>query len=338
MARRPRTTKKAATDDADLLLSAAKLAATLYDEKSTQNAHRHARLQGRFMTATNGFVAYGCPVQEDVAAAPNTAQLLRALERVQGHVTIAQLDGSRLIVKGERFRATVDCAPLDTIPPILPDEPVGIITPAVLDALAAVVPLTVDKHQKLYCSAVLLANGSAVATNGICLAQAWHGVDMPPGLLIPKASVTAILRYPAPLTVFGYGKGSLTLYTESGAWVKVQLYVDEYVTFDHLFEVQPGWTPEAIPEGLTDGVEAVAPFCDTGRVIIRNGLTASDNEKATHTVDGAPDAGTFDAAQITAVLKRATHWDYATARESRVLFQGNNYRALLAAIRSKHAI
>lgn len=334
MARKPRTAKKQAQSTDDLLLQAAKLAESVYDEKSTVDAHRHVRLQGRFLTATNGLVSYGCPISEDIVAAPNTAQLVKALQRVQGHVTIAQLDASRLMVKGERFQATVDCAPFDGVYPVLPDEPVGTITPAVLEALGAVAPLTVDKHQKLYCSAVLLGSGSAVATNGVCIAQAWHGVDMPPGLLVPKASIAAILKYPAPLTAFGFGKGTLTLYAESGAWIKAQLYVEDYVKFEHLFQVENGWQTEQIPEGLAAGVEAVAPFCDIGRVIVKPGLVTTPNDKASHTVDNAPDAGQFDSAQLLAVLKRSTQWDYASTRNSRIYFEGVGYRALLAAIRS----
>ena len=89
------------------------------------------------------------------------------------------------------------------------------------------------------------------------LMEAWHGLDLPPNVPLPKQFVAALVKQKKNLTGFGFSRSSATFYFEDGCWLRTQLYSDEWPdvsvegqsigSTDKRHEVSNEW-----PNGSTD--------------------------------------------------------------------------------------
>ena len=210
----------------------------------------HARFSGGWLMTFDGIIAAGHPVEEDLDCNPNTRQLLEAIAKCGKSLAITQTQGGRLSIKGDNLRALINCLPEDGLPQVEPDPNIAVIDDRIKRAFECVGSLVTEAGSSMVEAAILLQANSAVATDRVVAMEFWHGIDLPPNLVLPKLFAQAVLKTNKALSGFGFSDRSVTFWFEDGAWLKTQRYSDEYPgqTIQGFFNCE--MFPGAVPEGM----------------------------------------------------------------------------------------
>lgn len=293
----------------------------------------HTILRSKTAQAYDGVLAGGVGIEfAEINTAAHTEQLIAALKRCKAEYSVTQLDSGQLAVKSGAFRAIVPCLnPADLASNALrPDEPVAVINDNIKLGFSLLNNLVTENSQLVVTSSVLLQSMTMVATDRILLAEFYHGIHLPPGMVIPKAAMTAIAKIDKPLARLGFSDSSVTFWFEDYSWIKTQRHSEQWPDTSHIFNFAP--VVEETPKNLKTGVEAVAPFAEEGLVYLNYNEIAShlDNATgATYDCKGLPGGAVMGIKRLLDVLQITTHVDW-TSSSLGVYFQGNNTRALLS--------
>lgn len=320
------TTAKKTTNPAASLIAALKFISVAQKKAGPVNI-QFGHIAHNWAAAFDGVLTVAAPIEEDLTACPHTLQFIDALSKAGDELSITQLTANTLAVSSGVFRALVPCVAFDEVPIMPPDPQCAVIDDRVKAALAAVAGLATDGAPNATYAAVLLQAGSAVATNGAALLEAWHGIDLPPGLMLPKAAASAIAKASKALTGFGYSQSSATFYFEDGSFIKSQLYGERYPNYASVLDV-PNLNLWPIPEDFYRGVRAIESFSPNGHVFFEDGAVLSrmhKEEASTYRIEGLPERMGFSAKLLLSVehaFKKA-HFD---AETNKVIFYGDNVR------------
>lgn len=226
----------------------------------------HCRIFGGWVMASNGIVSAAHPVTEDVSAAPATLRLLDALQNAPGAVSVTLLDAERLSVRSGDFQAVVPCIDPASLPTVSPDGAVALCDDRLKAALEIAGALTVEGAEKVINASVQLRNGSVISSNGMVIIEAWHGIAMPPQIIIPKMFVTALGKIKKPIARFGGNDFGFTLWFEDGSWLKTQIYPNTTAlpNLDQFLNIES--TPVPVPKQLFEVVKRLEPFSEDGLV------------------------------------------------------------------------
>ncbi|WEL95552.1 hypothetical protein [Xanthomonas phage vB_XooS_NR08] len=320
------TTAKKTANPAASLIAALKFISVAQKKAGPVNI-QFCHIAHNWAAAFDGVLTVAAPIEEDLTACPHTLQFIDALSKAGDELSITQLTANTLAVSSGVFRALVPCVAFDEVPIMPPDPQCAVIDDRVKAALAAVAGLATDGAPNATYAAVLLQAGSAVATNGAALLEAWHGIDLPPGLMLPKAAASAIAKASKALTGFGYSQSSATFYFEDGSFIKSQLYGERYPNYASVLDV-PNLNLWPIPEDFYRGVRAIESFSPNGHVFFEDGAVLSrmhKEEASTYRIEGLPERMGFSAKLLLSVehaFKKA-HFD---AETNKVIFYGDNVR------------
>ncbi len=320
--------------------SASKLAEALnfVSYASSDNAPyaEHARIAGNWIVATNGYLAAGHPVEEDFAICPHIGRMVDGLNKAGATLAITVRDNGTIMLSGDKLRAVVPCLPGDQIPPIFPDPNCAAIDDKLKEGFAKLLPLLKIEGERTLEITILLRNNSMFACNGNVIFEYWHGTDLPPwGMAIPKHFVDAIAKQSKKLTGFGFSDKSITIYFEDGAWMKTQLYRNDWPDVDALFNVQA--FPGAVPEGLFEAVRAIENFSEDGGVHFHDDKLKSSYDSygeegpiygATYDVPGLQAGHSFTAKLLRLIEPVCNTIDYTTV-DDRALFEGDMLRGVI---------
>lgn len=298
----------------------------------------HVRFADKWAVTFDGVIAAGHPIEEDLACNPHAARLLEAINKCGKTLAIAELDSGRLSVKGEKLNAKVPCLPDDALPPVAPDPSIATIDDRIKAAFETVGPLVTEAGADVIEAAVLLQANSASATNRVIAIEHWHGIDLPPGLVVPKLFVTAVLKSGKKLAGFGWTQGSsITFHFEDGAWLKTQLYADQYPDLASILNAAS--YPVDVPEGFFEGIETVATFHDLGHVIFAEGKVMShptEEVGAQYDVPGLPAGKSFDGKLLKKVAGHAKTIDLTTYPDRAFFFGGSDTNPVRGLVMSVH--
>jgi len=317
---------KKTANPAASLIAALKFIAVA-QKKAGPTGIQFAHITHHWAAAFDGVLTVAAPVEEDLEACPHTLQFIDALSKAGDELSITQLSPNTLAVSSGVFRALVPCVAVEDVPIPPPDPQCAVIDDRIKAALAAVAGLAMDGAPNATYAAVLLQAGSAVATNGAALLEAWHGIDLPPGLMLPKAAASAIAKASKALTGFGYSQSSATFYFEDGSFIKSQLYGERYPNYASVLDV-PNLNLWPIPEDFYRAVRAIESFSPNGHVFFEDGAVLSrmhKEEASTYKIEGLPERMGFSAKLLLSVehaFKKA-HFD---AETNKVIFYGDNVR------------
>lgn len=289
-----------------------------------------AHVSHNWAAASDGVLTIAAPIEEDLSACPHTLQFIDALSKAGDELSITQLTANTLAVASGVFRALVPCVGFDEVPITAPDPQCAAIDDRIKAALAAVAGLATEGAPNATFAAVLLQANSAVATNGAALLEYWHGIDLPPGLLLPKAAASAIAKSSKTLTGFGFSQSSATFYFEDGSFIKTQLFGERYPNYVPVLEV-PNLNPWPVPEELFKGIRAIESFSPNGHVFFEDGAVLSKmhkEEASTYRIEGLPERMGFSVKLLLSVEHafKSAHFD---ADANKVVFFGENIRGAL---------
>ena len=327
-ARRP----KATANPAASLLAALKFVAVAQKKAGTVQ-QQFGMISGNWAAASNGVLTVATKVEEDLTACPHTYQLIDALSKVGEDLSITQLSPTALAVVSGAFKALVPCVAFGDFEITGPDERCAVIDDRIKAAFEAVLPLATDGAQHAHLAAVLLQAGSAVATNGHVLVEYWHGIDLPPGMLVPKASAVAIAKAGKALTGFGYSGASATFWFEDDSFIKTQLFGEQYPNYQIIFNCE-GLNPWPVPEEFYKAVRSIESFSRSGIVYFEDGMLASneqETEASTYKIEGLPEGMGFNAKYLLMVEPsfKNVHFDEDS---NKAYFFGENVRGVLMGI------
>lgn len=249
----------------------------------------HVRLGNHWAVAYNDIIAMGHKIEEDLHACPHTIKLIAALSKCGDSLAITQLDSGRLSVKSGAFKALVPCADGASMAAAYPDPPCAVIDDRLKEGFAAIADLAAEGSQHVVTASVLLGPGTMTTTNRLLLLQYWHGIDLPPNIVLPKASVAALLKVNKPLVKFGFSNNSATFYFEDESWLRTQLYNEQWPDIAAILDVPSN--PWPVPGELFKGLDAVAPFSDNGHVFLLEGAIRShvaNGVGASYEIAGVP--------------------------------------------------
>lgn len=293
----------------------------------------HCALFNGMAVAYDGVLSVAHRIPDELNACPNTASLLAALAKCGQGFTITHLDSGRLAVKSDKFKAFVPCVAFDEMPQVEPDAKIAVIDDRIKAALAAVVPLASETAQRVAFAATLLQANSAVATNGSVLLEYWHGIDLPPGLLLPKAAVNAILKTPKPLAGFGYSQSSATFYFDDESYIKTQLYDERYPNYESVLDAPSA--PLPLPEDFFTAVAAVEPFSENNVCYFADGAMRShaiESEGASYEIEGLPFPMAFNM-QFLRMVEPSFKQVCFDKEKGKALFFGENARGAIMGYR-----
>lgn len=233
----------------------------------------HVTLRDKTAVAHDGTLSVGHLIEEDLIAYPHTLTLLAALRKVEDVLSVTQLSNMKLAVRSGKFKALVPCVTDAALPNIRPDPMVGAANNNVREGFKRVVPLVVENSQHVSTSAVFLHSGSVVATNTKVLLEYWHGIEFDFELLLPKLFVDAVIKITKNIIGYGFSPNTFTLYFEDSSWIKTQVYVDKYLNYGKILNVQSNQQP--IPTDFFKALNTVHAFAPDYRVWLKNGYVST---------------------------------------------------------------
>lgn len=331
---RPGSRKQKVSAQAEGLSKALAFVASV-GERSDEFWQEFVRLQSRQAVSFNGVVGAGHPIEEELTVSPKLKLLQKALVKAGAKLTISELANGTLSIKGEKLDAKVPCVPAADLPPIYPDANLGypIDGDRIREAFRVCGALVTEAADEAFMAAVLLEGNQCTATDRKTIMQYWHGVNLPPGMVLPKLFVSAVLANDLPIVGFGFGQrptadgsfavGSLTFWFEGGAWIKTVCYADPYPTFAHLFDAPN--SPKEVPAGFFEAVETVASFNEYGFVTLAHEKVqshSSDQVGASWSVKGMPGGKQITAKGLLKISGFIKAMDFTSAPD-RLFFSGD---------------
>jgi hypothetical protein len=293
----------------------------------------HLLLSNNWAVTFNGILSAGIKIEENIYACPQSKLIQEAISKCGQQFSITQLDGFKLSVKGEKFKAIVPCIDPTLLYISAPDEPIGEITDIIKIALDIVGVLASETGQQVYQASVLLNGQSVIATNGHIIFEYWHGLNLPSNISLPKSIISVLTKVNKKLIKFGFSQSSFTFYFEDDSWIKTQLFADKWPDVASILNCQS--SPNAIPNGFWEGAEAVAPFGD-GLVYFDTGMLYSHpsaNAGASYEVPGIPRGPIFSYKQLALIKPLAERIDFLAPGKHgghNLVFFGRNMRGLIA--------
>jgi len=333
---------KTGPNPAATLIAAIKFISVAQAKNGTVN-ETFCHIAHNWAAASNGVLTVATKIEEDLTACPQTSTFLDALNRVETDLQITQISQGFLSVASGDFRGVVPCAPFEQVPITPPDDPVAVIDDRLKQAFEAVLKVPNDTSPRPEYAGVLLQGGSVVATNGAVIFEYWHGIDLPPNLLLPKIALQAVLKAGKKLERLGFSPSSVTFWFEDGSFIKTQTFAAQFPAYKSVIECNYGdmWP---VPETFFKAVEAVASFSENGHVYFKNGQVVSnlnDDAPSFYRIEGLPEGIGFNGKYLAMIEGRASRLlfqeDDATGRNEipRLFFVGENLRGVIAGLETK---
>ena len=292
----------------------------------------HCVLNNNTATAFNGVLAAGIKIEDDIFACPNNKMIVEALSKCGEHLSITQLDASRLSIKSDKFKAVVPCIDPTLLSITQPDQAVAVIDDRLKKAFEVCGVIANEGAQTIYGSSVLMKSGSLVATDGSIMFEYWHGIDLPE-IAIPKSLIQPIVKCSKPLSKFGFSNSTATFYFEDESWFRSQLFNDQWPDVSKILNIKSN--PWPVPTDFFKALDAVASFSQDGQVYFDSGVLRShvtDGVGASYEVTGLPKGPIHSIKQLKMIKPYAEQIDFFAEgpNSTMLMFFGNNIRGVIA--------
>lgn len=293
----------------------------------------HVSLGNQWAIGFNGVLSAGHKIDEQLEAYPQNQLFLAALLKCSEALSITLLESNKLSIKSGNFKALVPCVDSDSMHLIEPDPAVATIDDRFKKALETVGVLAAENAQSVVTASILMNGYSLIATDRKFIMEAWHGIDLPAGLTLPKAFVAPLTKTKKALARFGFSNSSATFYFEDDSWLKTQTYADVYPDLNSLLSKEANlWS---VPEKFFEAIKAIEPFSDDGNIYFHDGFLRShfsDTVGASFEIAGTPKGVVYPAKYLNMLNGIADKIDFASPHEKGycLKFQGETARGIIA--------
>lgn len=295
------------------------------------------RIRNSTVLGFNGELALCSPLACDLDVAPVASALVKALTACEGTVSLhydAEL--RKLVVHSGKVGVFVPCLENADWPDIRPDGETLALGAPLLPALRSLQPFIGQDASRPWSRGVLLRGSSAFATNNVILAEAWVGAELARSVNIPENAVTELLRIGQEPERLLVTETSLCAMFPGGAWLRTQLLSADWPDVTAMLDSAQWDSLPALPAGLLEAVETLAPFVDdVGRLHFFDGFASTsaqpDKDGASAPAPcSAP--GCFHFSQLLALKGMATSVHFG-AYPNPCPFTGEGLRGLFMGMR-----
>jgi hypothetical protein len=310
------------------LLEALKFLSVVTKEVGLSN-ETHIILANKTASAFNGVLSAGVAIKEELFTCPHNYLMQKALSKCTANFSITQSNQSQLSIKSDKFKAIIPCLDVTLLQTSIPDQPIAEINDSFKEGLSIVGILANENAQSVVAASILMNGNTLIATDRLVIIEYWHGIDLPPGLALPKALIAALGKCQKKLTKFGFSKHSVTFWFEDNSWIKTQLYPSEWPNVSSILDRQSN--PLPISPDLWAALDAVADFSPDGLVHTRDRLLCSHadlNAGASYEAAGLPLGLTLSAKQLSFIRPWVKRIDWNAGNV--ILAYGDNCRAAIA--------
>lgn len=286
MARKPRTTKAQPTSS-NKLLEALQFLSLITRPTGAPN-ETHIILANQTAVTYNGIMAAGVLIEESIFGCPHNSTLIAALSKCGQNLSITQLEGNRISIKSDKFKAIVPGLEPHAIQSIEPDIAQVEIDDKLKTAME-IGNILSENGQTIYNVSILMNGPSIISTNGKVLIEYWHGLNLPNGVAVPRAFAETLSKVSKPITKFGMGPYSVTIYFNDNSWIKTHLYSEQWPDMSHILEGSSN--PYPLPNSFWEALGAVAPFSVEGLAYFDQNVLrshASQDAGASFEIEGLP--------------------------------------------------
>lgn len=246
------------------------------DEGSPQDTH--ILLKNHTATAFNGTIAAGAMIDEDLSCAPHAKTFLNALAKCGENYSLTQIDNGRLSIKSGPFKAIIPCIDPTLLYFPTPDANVAPIDDKFKEAITLIEKIKPENGQRVVTLSFLLNGQSVIATDGKILVEAWHGLNLPTNVPVPKA-IIPILLSSKKLTGFGLSSSTVTFFLEDNSFIRSQLYAEGWPPISSILD-KPS-NPIPVPPDFFKALESIKDFSRNGFVYFKDGKLLSHPEDGT---------------------------------------------------------
>lgn len=299
---------------------------------------KHVILNNGYAVCHNGILTAGFPIIENLECCPHLDLLTKALKKCGQELAITENENGSLSIKGEKLRATIPCIPFTELPIMdhfAPSPSVAAIDDRLKQAFEVCGPVVSETGLKMIESAIHLQANFCTACDGKMGVQYWHGIDLPPDLIIPKMFIQAVAKCKYKLVGFGYVPGtSITFWFENKAFLKTNLYNDKYPidSVNRLLNVS--LNPIDIPKDFFEAFSVVSEFSGENTAEVLDGKVFAKGEntiEADYKVDNLKGDVVLNNEYIKLIEPYAKKFDITSDKE-KVFFFGENVRGMLTVI------
>lgn len=323
--------KKPHPQDSKLLQSLRVLSTILKDEGSPLETHVLLKNGWAIAQTKDGIIGIGEPIAEDLLACPHGLLLKEALAKCGQAFSLTQLPHN-LSLQAGKFKALIPCLPIENIQSAFPDPIIADINDNFKISLSVVAPLVLDEENVVALS-ILVDKGTITATDKKIMIQHWHGIDLPPKLVIPKVLIQPLIKNSKSLKGFGFSKSSCTFHYEDGSWIKSQYFATEWPDVSMILDKKTN--PHSIPEDFYNAIDALEPFSEDKVVYCNSNIMRSHSEEgkgASYDVYGLPAGPILNIKQIKIIRPYIKTVDFLVPHHNHkmMLFYGDNIRGAVA--------
>lgn len=296
---------------------------------------KHFAIQDGTVRAFNGVIAISCPIDFDVTCMPKAAPLVAAIGHCEDVVSLGLTAGGRLRIQSGKFKAFIDCIEDPTEVHGRPTgDMVDIDGEVLLQAFRVLKPFIGSDASRPWVNGILLRGQSAFATNNVCLAEYWLGVDLPCTINIPQKAVDELLRVKAVPVRAQLCHHSVTFHYADGRWIRSQLYETNWPDLQKVLD-RPS-EPQPVPPGLFEGLSVIKPFVEKqGLVYFKDGALRTHQEDglgAVYEVAGLHGEGVYHIGMLSLLDGAATAVDF-TLYPQPLTFFGDRLRGAIVGLR-----
>lgn len=293
----------------------------------------------------DGVLACAYPSQDDIAICPEFEPFNKALKKVGSDFQI-QVADDELSVVGKKLKAHVYGLQKNeyvTLPPNMPIYAVD--NDKFRKQLAKIVNIAKDGSEHVVTSSILLNGPTATATNRNLIAQVLTGTQADIPLIIPKRTITTLLKTAIPIVSIGYDETSVTFWFENGAFMRSQLYKEGW-NIEQAESLLPTNFDDhtSLPREFFEAAETIADLGDTNVLhFTAKGVADLPNDKiaSVYKIAFNDKPATLNAELLALV---AGHCDKCLIHNTTLqcfplaTFTGEDYRAALAHIMPRHTV
>jgi len=293
---------------------------------------QHFSIKDGNILAYNGTITLSSPIAIDIDCKPKAAPLISAINNCSETIAISLTEAGRLKVQSGKFKAFIDC--IDELTPNFKPEgsSIGLDGKTLIDALTKLVKFVGDDASRPWANGILIANGSACATNNVCIVECWLGYQPAKPINIPKEAIREILRIGDIPEEILIGERSITLKYESGRWIKSQLLDCGWPDLGKILNKESNTKP--IDKEIFAGLSVLKPFKDKlGRIYFTEGLLSTSDDittSANYEVESVDFDGIYNFDMLSLLEGSATVIDW---HQSPSLFFGEGLRGAIVGMR-----
>jgi DNA polymerase III sliding clamp (beta) subunit (PCNA family) len=319
------------------IASALKFAQGAVSKKDFVPALTHFQINAGRVTGYDGKLSLSAPIALDLECCPKAAPFVNAVEACTDTAQLNLTPTGKLSIRSGKFRAHVECLPVDAFPFLQPEGVTVAIDGGLLPALRTLYEFSAEDASRPWAAGVLLDGGSAFATNNVILVEAWLGYHFPYRVNLPRFTIREMLRIGEEPVGMQLTSESVTFHYSEDRWLRSQHNSIEWPNIRDMLDQMSANVPAnvpPVPEELWAALETLKPFVsETGQLFVSPNLVCTAIEDgASVEVPGMPICS-FNHKMLAMLQSVAQRADFA-AWPNPVAFYGDKLRGLIAGMKA----